>query len=155
MSFEQISYLAQIIASVAVVASLIFVALQIKQNTRALQRNEHNSTMEQWTVIRQAIAQNRDIAELITAGLQGERAMDAADQLRLEQMLQEDAWAAFHIWDRTQRGIFPKGTFEATGGALLGTLLRTPGGESWWRKAKHGGFHPAFVLAVDAVLAQT
>lgn len=155
MSFEQMSYLAQIVASVAVVASLIFVALQIKQNTRALQRNEHNSTMEQWTVIRQAIAQNREIAELMTAGLHGERAMDAADQLRLEQMLQENAWAAFHIWDRTQRGIFPKGTFEATAGALLGTLLRTPGGESWWRKAKHIGFHPGFVLDVDAVLAKT
>ena len=155
MSFEQISYLTQIVASVGVVASLIFVALQIKQNTRALQRNEHNSTMEQWTVIRQAIAQNREIAELMTAGLHGERALDAADQLRLEQMLQENAWAAFHIWDRTQRGIFPKGTFEATAGALLGTLLRTPGGESWWRKAKHIGFHPGFVLDVDAVRAKT
>src|SRR6185503_14750115 len=45
MSFEQISYLAQIIASVGVVVSLIFVGLQIRQNTGALQRNEHNSTM--------------------------------------------------------------------------------------------------------------
>jgi hypothetical protein len=36
----------------------------------------------------------------------------------------------------------------------LGTLLRTPGGESWWRKAKHIGFHPEFVLDVDAVLAK-
>src|SRR5207248_2098406 len=145
MSFEQLSYLAQVVASVAVVASLIFVALQIKQNTRALQRTEHNSTMEQWTVIRMAIAKNREIAELMTAGLHAERPLDAADQLRLEQMLQENAWAAFHIWDRTQRGIFPKGTFEATGGALLGTLLRTPGGESWWRTAKNIGFPPGFV----------
>src|ERR671935_1659092 len=126
MSFEQISYLAQIVASVGVVVSLIFVGLQIKQNTRALERNEHNSTMEQWTVIRQAIAQNRDIAELMTAGLDGERPLDAADQLRLEQMLQENAWAAFHIWDRTRRGVFPKGTFELTGGALLRTILKTP-----------------------------
>ena len=78
MSFEQISYLAQIVASVGVIVSLIFVGLQIKQNTAALERNEHNSTMEQWTVIRQAIAQNRDIAELMTAGLHGERALDAA-----------------------------------------------------------------------------
>jgi hypothetical protein len=155
MSFEQISYLAQIVASVAVVASLIFVALQIKQNTAALQRNEHNSTMAQWTVIRMAIAKHRDIADLMTAGLHGESPLDAADQLRLEQMLQENAWAAFHIWDRTQRGIFPKGTFAATAGALLSTLLRTPGGESWWRKAKHIGFPPEFVLDVDAVLAKT
>ena len=40
--------------------------------------------------------QHRDIAELMTAGLHAERALDAADQLRLEQMLQENAWAAFH-----------------------------------------------------------
>ena len=155
MSFEQLSYLAQIVASIGVVVSLIFVASQIKHNTAALQRNEHNSTMEQWTVLRQAIAQNRDIAELMTSGLSGERALDAADQLRLEQMLQEYAWASFHIWDRTQRGVFPKGTFEATAGAFLATLLSTPGGESWWRKAKHIGFPPGFVLDVDAVLAKT
>src|ERR1700745_682167 len=154
MSFEQISYLAQIVASVGVIVSLIFVGLQIRQNTAALQRNEHNSTMSQWTVIRMAIAKHRDIAELMTAGLQGERALDAADQLRLEQMLQENAWASFHIWERTQRGIFPKGTFEATGGALLNSLLRTPGGESWWHSAKQIGFPPGFVADVDAILAK-
>ena len=155
MSFEQISYLAQIIASVGVVVSLIFVGLQIRQNTGALQRNEHNSTMEQWTVLRQAIAQNRDIAELMTSGLSEERALDAADQLRVEQMLQEYTWASFHIWDRTQRGVFPKGTFEATAGAFLSTLLSTPGGGTWWHTAKHIGFPPGFVLDVDAVVAKT
>jgi hypothetical protein len=111
--------------------------------------------MEQWTVIRMAIAKHRDIAELMTSGLHGDNPLDAADQLRLEQMLQENAWAAFHIWDRTQRGIFPKGTFEETGGALLDTLLRTPGGDSWWRKAKHIGFPPAFVSDVDTALGKT
>jgi hypothetical protein len=126
-----------------VVVSLIFVGLQIRQNTGALERNEHNSTMAQWTVIRMAIARNRDLAELMTAGL-----------LRLEQMLAEHAWAAFHIWDRTQRGIFAKGTFEATGGALLCGLLRTPGGGTWWRSAKQTGFPPGFVLEVDAVLGR-
>ena len=154
MSFEQISYLAQIVASVGVVVSLIFVGLQIRQNTGALQRTEHNSTMAQWTVIRMAIARNRDIAELMTAGLHGERPMDAADQLRLEQMLAEHAWAAFHIWDRTQRGVFPKGTFEATAGVMMCDLIRTPRGEAWWCNAKHVGFIPGFVGDVDALLAK-
>ncbi|HWY52579.1 MAG TPA: hypothetical protein VNW72_13975 [Chthoniobacterales bacterium] len=154
MSFEQLSYLAQIVASIGVIVSLIFVGLQIKHNTGALQRNEHNSTMAQWTVIRQAIARNRDIAELMTAALSGERALDAADRLRLEQMLQEYAWASFHIWDRTQRGVFPKGTFEATAGIFLCGLLTTPRGGTWWRDAKHTGFIPGFVADVDAVLAK-
>jgi hypothetical protein len=153
MTLEQLSYFAQIVGSAGVIVSLVFVGFQIRANTAALQRDEHNSTMAQWTVIRMAIAQNRDIAELMTTGLQGEGAMDAANQLRLEQLLQENLWAAFHIWDRTQRGIFPKGTFELTGGALVTSLLRTPRGCVWWHSAKHVGFIPEFVTDVDAMLA--
>jgi len=81
MSLEQLSSLAQIVASIGVIVSLVFVGLQVRQNTGALQRNEHNSTMAQWTVIRMVIARNRDIAELMTAGLHGESTLDAADQL--------------------------------------------------------------------------
>src|SRR5437762_6823580 len=154
MSLEQWSSLAQIVGSVGVMVSLIFVGQQIRRNTGARQREEHNSTMAQWTVIRMAIARDRDMAELMTAGLSGERAMDAADQLRLEQMLAENLWASFHIWERTQRGIFPKGTFELTAGPHLNGLLRTVRGEAWWRSAKHTGFIPGFVLDVDAVLAK-
>src|SRR2546428_2597111 len=142
MSVQQLADLAQIVASIGVIVSLIFVGLQIRHNTGALQRNEHNATMAQWTVIRMAIAKDRDIAELMTAGLHGERSMDAADQLRLEQMLAEHAWASFHIWDRTQRGVFPKGTFELTCGPLLCDVLSTARGGTWWRSAKHTGFIP-------------
>ena len=155
MSLEDISYLAQIVASLGVILSLIFVGFQIRQNTAALTRSEHNSTMSQWTVIRMAIAQNREIGELMTAGLQGKGTLDAADQLRLEQLLAEYTWAAFHIWDRTQRGVFPKGTFELTGGSLLCDVLRTPRGSAWWRCSKSVGFIPEFVADVDAILANS
>jgi hypothetical protein len=40
---------------------------------------------------------HRDIAELMTAGLHGEVPLDAADQLRLKQVVAENAWAAYHI----------------------------------------------------------
>lgn len=154
MTLEHLFYLAQIVGSVGVIVSLGFIAVQIRANTAALQRSEHNSTMAQWTVVRMAVVENRDVAELMTAGLHGEVALDAPDQLRLEQLLQENAWAAFHIWDRTQRGIFPKGTFELTGGALLVGLLRTVRGGVWWHRAKYAGFNPAFVADVDSMLVK-
>src|SRR5436189_3311138 len=128
MSLEQLSYLAQIAGSIGVILSLVFVGLQIRQNTAALRRNEHNSTMAQWIVVRMAIAGNRDVAELMTAGLRGESAMDAADQLRLEQFLAEHAWAALHIGDRAQRGASHKGTFELTYRPLLSGCLHTTRG---------------------------
>ena len=154
MPLEQWSNAAQIIGNFAVVLSLIFVGFQIRQNTATLQRNEHNSTMEQWTVIRMAIAQNRDIAELMSTGLDKGHSLDAADQLRLEQLLAEYAWAAFHIWDRTRRGVFPAGTFEQTGGALLRNVLKTHRGAAWWQSAKSVGFVPEYAADVDAMLAK-
>ena len=154
MSLEQISLVSQIAGAAGVIVSLIFVGFQIRQNTNAIQRSEHNSTMAQWTVIRQAIATNRDVAELMTSGLLGQRSIDAADQLRIDQMLAEYAWAAFHIWDRTERGVFPKGTFESTGGALLAVVLGTPRGSDWWHRAKNVGFVPRFAADVDALLKQ-
>jgi hypothetical protein len=155
MSLEQFAYLAQIVASVGVVLSLIFVGLQIRQSTAALQRNEHNSTMSQWTVIRMAIVHNRDVAELMSRGLDDAVELDPADELRVDQLLNEYAWASFHIWDRTRRGVFPPGTFEFSCGSLLGDILRTPRGKKWWRKAASVGLVPQFIADVDAMLASS
>ena len=155
MTLEAVFYVSQIVAGLAVTLSLIFVGLQVRQNTAALYRNEHNSTMEQFTVVRMAMVENREIAELMTAGLHGKSELDEADQLRLEQFLFEQVWACFHVWDRTQRGVFPKGTFESTQGPLLEPLLTSKRGSAWWKKAKTKSFYPAYVADVEAVLARS
>ena len=48
MSLQDFTNLFEIVASIGVIASLIFVGYQMKQNTNQLERSEHNSTMEQW-----------------------------------------------------------------------------------------------------------
>jgi hypothetical protein len=146
MSLEHVFFLSQIIASIAVVASLIFVGREVRENTRALQRNEHNSTMEQWTVVRQAAVSNRDVAELMSTGLSNERNLDPADKLRLEQLLQEMTWASLHIWDRTNRGIFPKGRFDQTGGLADWRFARS----STPRVAASGGIGPRAWTSIRA-----
>lgn len=155
MSLEQFSYLAQIVASVGVVLSLIFVGIQVRQSTAALQRTEHNSTMSQWTVIRMAILENRRVAELMTSGFDPKVELDAPDQLRLDMLLNEYSWASFHIWDRTRRGVFPPGTFQACCGTVLRDILLTPRGRIWWQTAPSLGLAPDFVADVDAILAES
>jgi hypothetical protein len=134
MSLEHAFFVSQIIASIALVASLIFVGLQVRGNTTALQRNEHNSTMAQWTVIRMAVARNRDIAELMTDGLHGRRRLDHADQLRLEQMLQENAWACFHTGRSAV--FFQKGRSSLRVGHFFAACSRRS-------EAVHGGAAPS------------
>ena len=129
MTLEQFFYLAQIVAAAGVIASLGFIGLQIKANTAALQRGEHNSTMTQWTVIRMAIVQHREVAELMTAGLRGEVTLDAADQLRLEQLLFESALGGFsHLGSNATRHL-SKGNFRVHG---WDTPMRPAQGAARW-----------------------
>lgn len=153
MSLENLADLSQIVATLGVILSLVFVGFQVRQNTAALQRSEHNSAMSKWTVIRTTIAQKRELGELMTTGLRGGGTLDVADQLRLELLLAEFTWAFFHVWECTRSGVFPTGTFELAGESLLCDVLNTPQGSAWWRRDKRVGFTPEFVTAVDALLA--
>ena len=151
MSLQDFTNLAEIVASVGVIISLIFVGYQMRQNTSQLARNEHNSTMAQWSTIRMAIVENRDVAEIFGTGLQGECELDVTDQFRLESLLAEQLWAAYHVWERTKRGLLKEGRFEEAVAPLVPSWLSTPRGAPWWNAAKRN-FPPLFVADVDAAL---
>jgi len=151
MSLQDFTNLAEIAASVGVVISLIFVGYQMRQNTSQLTRNEHNSTMAQWSTIRMAIVENRDVAEIFGPGLHGKRELDITDQFRLESLLAEQLWAAYHVWERTKRRILKEGRFEEAVAPLVPLWLSTPKGAPWWSAAKQN-YPPLFVADVDAAL---
>lgn len=153
MSLQDFTNLAEILASVVVIVSLIFVGYQIRQNTNQLQRDEHNSTMAQWSTIRMALVENRDVAEIWRSGLYGEGELDATDQFRLETLLAEQIWAAYHVWERTKRGILKEGTFQEAVAPLTPAWLSTPRGAPWWSTAKRN-YPPSFVADVDAALSR-
>jgi hypothetical protein len=51
MTLQGFASFAELISSIAVLATLIFVAFQIKQTNILLQRGEENVTMEEWSRI--------------------------------------------------------------------------------------------------------
>jgi len=153
MSLQDFTNLAEIVASVVLIVSLVFVGYQMRQNTNQLQRNEHNSTMAQWSTIRMALVENRDVAEIWRMGLHGELDLDATDQFRLESLLAEQLWAAYHVWERTKRGILKEGRFQEAVAPLAPAWLSTPRGEPWWSDAKRN-YPPLFVADVDAALSK-
>lgn len=151
MSLQDITNLAEIAAAAFLIVSLIFVAYQIRQNTNQIQRNEHNSTMAQWSTIRMMLVENRDVAEIWSKGLHGEGDLDATDQFRLESLLAEHLWAAYHVWERTKRGILTEGTFQEAVAPITPAWLSTPRGAPWWSTAKQN-YPPSFVADVDAAI---
>jgi len=149
---QDLSNASQVVGAIAVVASLVYVGLQLNQNTRQLQREENNATQAQWQTIRLTMAGNREVAQLWVAGLNGE-ALDGVQRLRFETLLSEHTWATFHIWDRTQAGIFMSDQFKRGAAPPLARWLSTKGGARWWAKTKVQ-YAPGFVRDMDAAMTR-
>lgn len=153
MTLEAVTSIAEVIAAIGVLVSLIFVGYQYRQHSHLIERGEQNSTMAEWSKIRMAIVENPGVAELWHVARSGDRDLMATEALRVNTFLEEHLWAAYHIWDRTERGLFQHGRFEEAAGPLVASLLSTEHASGWWTTARVI-FPRAFVVDVDSALAR-
>ena len=152
LGLERLALVSQIVGTVALVVSLVYVGLQLQQATHQLERQENNATQSQWQAIRLAIATDPDLARIWQAGLRGD-SLDAADAYRFGSLLSEHTWATFHIWDRTRLGIFESSEFMRGAAPPLAGWLCTPGGAAWWT-GHRGDYPPGFVGDMGTAMAQ-
>ena len=84
INLQNFYLLAEIVAAFAVVASLLFVGLQMRQNTNALRIAAGQGLVASWSATNRDIIANQDMAELLAPLLDGTAAMpEGADRLRL------------------------------------------------------------------------
>lgn len=151
MTVEVAASIAEVIASVGVLVSLFFVGYQYRQHSHLIERGEQNATMAEWSRIRMALVENPEVAELWHSAQTGSRELTEIESLRMDSFLAEQVWAAYHVWDRTARGLFDHGRFEDAAGPIVASVLRADYARSWWVKSRM--VYPSrFVADVDAVI---
>jgi hypothetical protein len=82
MSLEQASALAQIISAVAVFASLVFVGLQVGQNTKAVRAAASQAHSSMYHSLTDDLVSNKDFAEVWRKGLDSLDTLDEDDLVR-------------------------------------------------------------------------
>lgn len=83
MTLEQASLVAQIVSALAVMASLIFVGVQLKQTTAAIRGSSSEAHAGLYTQLVHSIIDNADFARIWSVGLSDPKA------------LREDEWVRF------------------------------------------------------------
>ncbi len=134
MSLENIYYIGQTVAVVAILASLVAIWYQMRQSQkmeRAAAQRELLLRVSEWTRNFLTIGGNGD---LLTRGLVEYEASDAATQNEVNKALAEFVFVAESALNMHRDGFFSEGTWIGIEGAAL-SLLRTPGGGQWW---EHG-----------------
>ena len=143
VTIQDLGSLGELIAAIATVATLVYLALQIRQNTRALGHAEHREILEDGNAWRAYLIEDPAIAALYRKGLVDPDALDPIERLRFRMLLD----ALFINW------LYGFQAHRATGyipePQISGTLAR-PGGQQYWADQK-SNFDPEFVRYVDGL----
>lgn len=134
MTLEQYALIGEIIASIAVVISVLYLAVQVRQSTAVTRREAFESTISRiihhWL---DEVAASGDAARIYHRGLEHYEQLSAVEQRRFHSLMlkllisHEPAIDAF----RSQPGLMKASVVDAMHHNLLHHLT-SPGGRQWW-----------------------
>ena len=130
------------LAAVIGVATLLYLAIQTRQNTRAVRHAATRGVQEDANAWRFRIVENPEVAELLRGGLRDPDTLSPNDRYRFRMLL--DA-LVFH-WQHAYH------SDEAVPDVNITRMLGTPGGSWYWSRAKDV-LESDFIAYVDAILA--
>jgi hypothetical protein len=152
MNWEMLSAIGQVVAAVGVIPSLIYLAVQIRQQNKERRRAGINILTTQWGELVKTGQESRDFAELFLRGMQSFQNLDAPDKLRFS--------AFFTRFTRNAEGMFIYYRDGALEKALWDEVERTmidyfayPGVREWWTTRKHW-LTDEFRAVVEPIIAK-
>lgn len=156
MTLEQVYLISQIVAAVAILLSLIFVALQLRQNTEQLRKNQRadtnafetgGSTLVQNVML--VLAKDEGLSDLVARGRKGLSNLSEAEQVRFGYYLMASLYHVQFAYQAYRKGSSDDDIWRGHAGSLT-PLLRSPGVRDWWRQRRLL-FLPAFRQFIDGL----
>ena len=143
MNWEAIGAVGEILGAIGVIATLGYLAVQIRQNTRSSREAASRASFDTVTRINLLLVENPEVAELALRGRSDTGDLDRAEAMRFTYLMMstflmyQDMYFHSrrseiepHLWSTTEAGFEP--------------VLRAPGTWSWW-ESNQWRFAPEFV----------
>jgi len=152
MNWEVIAAIAQVIAAIAVIPSLVYLAVQIRNQNKESRRAAANVLMLHWTDFRKSISDSADLAAIHLRGLESFDDLNPVEKLRFGSALGRifilsEGLYLFYLDGALGPELWK--TFEQT----TADLVAYPGAQAWWATRKH--WHTAkFRALVDRMIAE-
>ena len=152
MDWEMLAAIGQLAAVFIGIPSLIYLAIQIRTQTRERRQAAVNALTVQWGDLTRAFHESAEFTEIYLRGLQSFNDLDPVSKLRLSAFLNRffknwqamyfsrcDGILATSLWGEVER--------------TMSDILAYPGTRQWWATRKH--WHTKeFGSVVDAIIAR-
>ncbi len=152
MTWEMLSAIGQMVAAIGVIPSLIYLAVQIREQNKERRRAGINILTAQWSELVKTAQEDRDFAVVFLQAIRSFEGLEAPDKLRFS--------AFFTRYTRNCEGMYIYYRDGALEKALWEGVERTmadyfayPGVREWWVTRKHW-LTDEFRAVVEAIIAQ-
>ena len=139
MNWEAISAIGEIVGAAGVIATLVYLAYQIRQNTTQLEQNTlaakaaaQNASNEALRENRKAIFESLDMSEIYLRGNRKPEELDEVSLLRYRLIIMNVTEVMLEIYTQTLITGFSPETWHTQGTTLVKRVLATSGGQWFW-----------------------
>ena len=136
MNWEAAGAIGEIVGAIAVVATLMYLARQMSQNSSALRSTTAQSANEMAISVYNPIAANQDgLADILLRGLQDPKSLSVLEMARFTAHWQASFFTCQNWFYQNKKGDFDDGIFLGFS-RLFTEVLRTPGLQDYWSHRK-------------------
>lgn len=150
MNWEAIGAIGEIIGAVAVILTLGYLAVQIRQNTKAVRASALDSSVTAIGAIRQAVFSSGEVVSIYRRGLDSPHELDEDERERFRLLMHNILWSIWNVFSQTNYAGLSKSTWEAQI-PLLSRIVTTSGGEWFWSNYSNE-FEESFRFEVNRII---
>ena len=153
MTIEQLGNIGEFVAAIATVITLIYLAFQLRQNTRALKATAFQNVISEMGKNVEPIMNNRELADILVKGTVDPDSLTPAERVRLNAIYVSSFRRLESVYVQYTLGTMElenKRGFEES----MIPLLQLPYGETWWKEAKVSFYQP-FAQHIEECIASS
>ena len=136
MDLTQLANLGEFIGGVAVLVTLVYLALQVKQNTRALAATTFGSVSRASADLTIAIATSDQAVESMRLAYSNPQELTADQRLRFDLLTRAGFRNFENYFYQNSQGFLESDVWQGFQRNMT-DLLQTPIGREWWSRHKH------------------
>ncbi len=148
MTLQDWGAVGELVGGVAVIFTLVYLAVQIRQNTTSLRETTARQTLDANVRLALAPVEHHELSETLIRGFEGLDKLDPAEGLRLHLYLMAAFLHYQDTYSHSTRSLIERHLWVAHETHLI-ELLTTPGLSEWWSQNRHR-FSSEFVSFVEA-----
>ena len=152
MNWDAVGAVAELLGALGVIASLLYVGLQIRENSRVVQASTSQAVADSAQARLLAVAQSLSLASTLAKLAEAPAELSPAELLQANYLRTASFKGFENQFFQFRRGLLTEDTWRGYQFFLLANL-RAPDVRQWWGQAR-AGFDPAFRDHVEALLAQ-